>query len=115
MRVVHASSIAPAVTVTSALPGGPRNGTGGAGVPAASGVTLAQGLSFPNTSEYVPVPSGAQTLVVREVESQNIIIEVPGFILVPGAVYTFYLVADAVDNQLKVITAVDAGMAWRLP
>ncbi len=115
VRVVHASSIAPAVTVTSALPGGPRNGTGGAGVPAASGVTLAQGLSFPNTSEYVPVPSGAQTLVVREVESQNIIIEVPGFILVPGAVYTFYLVADAVDNQLKVITAVDAGMAWRLP
>ena len=112
VRVVHASSIAPAVTVTSALPGGSQAGTGGAG---ALNVTLAQGLSFPNTSEYVPVPSGAQTLVVREVESQNVIIEVPGFTFVPGAVYTLYLVADAVDNQLKVITAVDAGMAWRLP
>ena len=115
VRVVHASSIAPAVSVTSALPGGPQAGTGGAAAPAASGVTLAQGLSFPNTSEYVRVPAGARTLVVREVESRNVIIEVPGLALVPGAVYTLYLVADAVDNQLKVITAVDAGMAWRLP
>ena len=115
VRVVHASSIAPAVTVTSATRGGSQSGTGGAAASAASEVALAQGLSFPNTSEYVPVSSGAQTLVVREVESQNAIIEVPGFTLVPGAVYTFYLVADAVDNQLKVITAVDAGMAWRLP
>ena len=39
----------------------------------------------------------------------------PDFTLVPGGVYTLYLVADVIDNQLKVITAVDAGMTWRLP
>ena len=102
VRIVHASSIAPAVTVIS---------VGGA----AEDVVLAPRLSFPNTSEYVAVPAGEQTLLVREVQTQDVIIEVPGFALVPGGVYTLYLVADAVDNQLKVITAVDAGMAWRLP
>ena len=104
VRVVHASSIAPAVTVTSAVAGEPK-----------ADVTLAPSLSFPNTSEYVTLPAGASTLLVREVGTGNVILELPGFTLVPGGVYTLYLVADAVDNQLKVITAVDAGVAWRLP
>ena len=122
VRVVHASSIAPAVTVTSladtsladaSLAAGPLadDSSGEAG----ADVVLAPSLSFPNTSEYVTLPAGASTLQVREVGTGDVILEVPGFTLVPGGVYTLYLVADAVDNQLKVITAVDAGMDWRLP
>ena len=117
VRIVHASSIAPAVTVTSLVDASLADGslTNDVSSEAGADVVLAQSLSFPNTSEYVTLPAGESTLRVREVGTGDVILEVPGFTLVPGGVYTLYLVADALDNQLKVITAVDAGMDWRLP
>ncbi len=103
LRVVHAAPGVNAVDVVS------RNDTGadGAGTDDVRAPVLSD-LSFPDASPYLGLAAGRQTLEVRLAGTDFVLATVRDTRLVPGALYTLYLVGTLNDQFLTPLPTVDA-------
>lgn len=90
VRIVHASPDAPDVDV--AVAGGP---------------VLFEALPFGEASDYAPVEAGSYDLEVRPTGTEDVALEVPGFMAEAGVVYTVFAVGLAGDGSLNVSALVD--------
>ncbi len=91
IRVIHASPDTPAVDV--AVTDGP---------------VLIRNLSFPNTSQYVPVRPGTYSLEVRPAGTTNVALAVPNFRASAGTSYTIFAMGESGAGTLQAVPFVDA-------
>ncbi|MFW6075034.1 MAG: DUF4397 domain-containing protein [Chloroflexota bacterium] len=91
VRIVHASPDAPDVDVAVA-DGGP---------------VLFEALPFGEASDYAPVEAGSYDLEVRPTGTEDVALEIPGFMAEAGAVYTVFAVGLVEDGSLNVSALVD--------
>ena len=105
LRVVHAAPGVNAVDVVS------HNDTGaddaGAGTDDVRAPVLSD-LSFPDASPYLDLAAGRQTLEVQLAGTDFVLAAVQDTQLVPGALYTLYLVGTLNDQFLTPLPTVDA-------
>jgi hypothetical protein len=91
VRVVHASPDAPNVDV--AVSGGP---------------VLFEDLAFGSDSGYLPVEAMSYDLEVRPTGTEDVAIDIPGFMAEAGTVYTVMAIGMASDGSLTVLPLMDA-------
>ena len=91
IRVVHASPDAPAVDVA-----------------VAGGDVLISNLEFGQASEYLPVPAGSYDLQVRVAGTEDVAIDIPGFVAEAGAIYSVFAVGLLADGSLMAEAFLDA-------
>lgn len=92
VRVVHASSDAPAVDVL------------------VDGTVAFQGLSFKDYTNYTPVPAGARTFSLNVAGTTTTALRLP-FTLVDGVSYTFYAFGRLANGSLTIIGTGDDASA----
>jgi hypothetical protein len=89
VRVVHASSDAPAVDIL------------------ANGNVVFQGLPFKSFTEYTPVPPGTYTFSINLAGTSTTVLTNGPNTLQGGSAYTFFAIGKVADGTLKVMGAGD--------
>jgi hypothetical protein len=100
LRVVHAAPAVAAISVGEA---------GGA-----ADQPLVEGLSFPNASDYLVLPAGADGLEIR-LAGTDLVLSLPELPLEGGAIYTLYLMGSVSSDALIPLPTVDALIRGVLP
>lgn len=100
VRVVHAAPGVNAVTVSSRV--------AAADTTPAAATPFLNDFAFPNASPYLVLASGRQTLDILLAGTDFVLATLPDIDLLPGAVYTLYLVGTLNDRFLTPLPTVDA-------
>jgi hypothetical protein len=87
------------VRVVNAIPNGPGLTVANAG----GDWTMADGIAFPEASAYQVVNAGAYDLQIRNSDSGETLVSVPGLQLAEGQVYDLYAVGQAADQNLQLL------------
>jgi hypothetical protein len=101
VRFIHASPIAPSVSITLARRGQENETT----------ETIVGDLSYPNKTEYAAVVAGRMKFQARDASSNDILTELENLELQAGAMYTFYILGTRDDSFVSVIPTIDAVLA----
>lgn len=91
IRVVHASTDAPAVDI--AVKGGD---------------VLVSHLAYPRASDWLDVPAGSYDLEVRPAGQTDVALSLPGVKLEAGQVYSFYAIGELSNKTLTVLPVVSS-------
>jgi hypothetical protein len=94
IRVIHTSPDAPAVDVA-----------------VSGGDVLIADLEFGQASQYVPVPAGSYDLEVRVAGTEDVAIDIPGFVADAGAIFSVFAVGQLADGSLTVEAFADVQYA----